>query len=126
MKIVNIKELAHMPNGTVFSEIVDDNFGKCNGDMDIDGLNILCGHTEDGYFSENSGHFCCVLHMLDYVEVKMDRQDGYILLENSISETTTDTCDHDYDENSYFVVYEESDILKIIDNLTWALNGCRN
>lgn len=68
MKIINGKELAHMPNGTVFSDIDDKNFDPngSNGDMFIRGINIMCGHNDTNCTVE-SGQFNGVLHMLNYV-----------------------------------------------------------
>lgn len=130
MKIVNIKELAHMPNGTVFSQIVDDNFGKCNGDMDISGLNILTGHdNSDKYLSEEAGHFCSTLDMLDCVSCFGNRDDGFYVDETEISWTigldTVDTADHDFDDDDYFIVYDKDEVFQIIKNLEWALSGCK-
>ena len=69
MKIINGKELGFMPNGTVFSEIIDAEFdledAKYGIDATINGLNIMCGH--DDYFPPSSGKFNGVVHMLDHV-----------------------------------------------------------
>ena len=48
MKIINGKELGHMPNGTVFSDIKDTDFNPnyFAGDVFINGLNIMCGYDK--------------------------------------------------------------------------------
>lgn len=68
MKIINGKELGFMPDGTVFSDIIDKHFDPngVNGDMNINGLNIMCGH-DDTWCPVESGKFNGVLHMLGYV-----------------------------------------------------------
>lgn len=123
MKIINGKELGYMPNGTVFSDINDKDFVPSGAtyslDASISGLHILCGH--DAYFTESSGKFNGVLHMLDCVscfnkEIE-ERQDNW--------KDITDTDFNDYDENDYVVVYEKEEIENIISNLQWALNGCK-
>lgn len=122
MKIINGKELGFMPNGTVFSDIVDEHFvpsGATYGlDANINGLHILCGHCS--YFPESSGKFNGVMHMLNSVncfnkEVDMDHQDW---------DSITDTDHNDYTENDYVVVYEKEEIENIIKHLQWALHGC--
>ncbi len=125
MRIISQKELGYMPNGTVFSEITDPNFYKgINGHMEINGLNIICGHdSADTRFTPEAGHFNGCLHMLDYVShtnkicdnEEFDEDDWF---------TTTDTCEFDYDNDRYFVIYSKDEIKAIIRNLKWALNGC--
>lgn len=117
MKIINGKELACMPNGTVFSDIVDKNFDPNgnNGYTDINGLHIMCGHDD----TFESGYFNGVLHMLDYVScyrTTIDEDPDY-------NDTIIDTDSNDYTENDWVVVYEKEDIEKIISNLQWALEG---
>lgn len=67
MKIINGKQLGYMPNGTVFSDITDKYFDPngANGDMTINGINIMCGHGS--WAPTESGQFNGVLHMLNYV-----------------------------------------------------------
>ena len=122
MKIINGKELGFMPNGTVFSDIIDKEFVPTNAkyglDATINGLHILCGHDE--YFPESSGKFNGVLHMLDTVrcfntDVAADGHDW---------DAIYDTDFNDYDENNYVVVYEKEEDENIIKQLQWALNGC--
>ena len=121
MKIINGKELGFMPNGTVFSDIVDKSFapsGLNYGlDATINGLHILCGH--DSYFTQETGKFNGVLHMLDYVSCF-----NKDITEQPDWDTLTDTDSNDYTEDEYVVVYEKEEIEKIIENLQWALNGC--
>ena len=128
MKIINGKQLAHMPNGTVFSDITDSNFEPDgnNGDMTINGLHIMCGHDEsDDYWSTKGGHFNGVLHMLDYVTCyETTPEDGGFFDEEEWN-STIDTDNNDYDENDWVVVYDENEVMAIIRNLCWALNGCK-
>lgn len=129
MKIINGKELAHMPNGTVFSDINDKHFDPngVNGDMLIRGINVMCGHDNTNCTIE-SGLFNGVLHMLNYVPCTGTYVDTYND-ENGVDDfywnTIKDTDSNDYDENDWVVVYEREEVKKIIENLQWALNGCK-
>lgn len=123
MKIINGKQLGFMPDGTVFSDIIDEYFdpkkGR-SGDMTINGLNIMCGHSK--WCPVESGTFNGVLHMIGYVschDTYVEGDDDYYW------NTITDTDSNDYLENDWVVVYEKKDIEKIIENLQWALNGCK-
>lgn len=122
MKIINGKQLGFMPNGTVFSNIIDSYFEPdgANGDMNINGLNIMCGHGN--YCPVESGRFNGVLHMLGYVPC----YGTYVEYDEDDWDSITDTDSNDYDENDWVVVYEKKDIEKIIENLQWALNGCKD
>ena len=40
-------------------------------------------------------------------------------------DTITDTDSNDYTENDWVVVYEREEVEKIIENLQWALKGCK-
>lgn len=121
MKIINGKELGFMPNGTIFSDIIDKDFvpsgAKYGLDVTINGLHILCGHCSG--LPESSGKFNGVLHMLDSVSCFnkeiTEQPDWYSI---------TDTDYNDYTENDYVVVYEKEEIENIIKQLQWALNGC--
>ena len=117
MIIISQKELGYMPNGTVYSEITDPNFKIYNGDAEIRGLNIICGHDNDGYFSAEGGHFNGVLHMLEYVT----HQGAECIIDEDEWHVVTDTTEFEYDKDDYFVVYSPDDIKAIIDNLQWAL-----
>lgn len=121
MKIINGKQLGFMPNGTVFSEIVDKYFDPYspNGDMDINGLNIMCGHSK--WCPIESGKFNGVLHMLGYVSCSGIDVDYY---DRDDWKSITDTDSNDYDERHWLVVYDKEDIKAIIENLQWALDGC--
>ena len=125
MKIISQKELGHMPNGTVFSRITDPLFYKgTNGDMEINGLNIICGHDEDDiYSSSESGHFHACVHMLEFVthHNKVCDNEDY---DEDYWFTTIDTCEYDYEKDEYFVIYSQDEVKAIIRNLEWALNGC--
>lgn len=125
MKIISQKELGHMPNGTVFSEITDPNFyNGFKGDMKIKGLNIICGHNENhDYFSSTSGHFNGCVHMLNYVDTDLICRKDIFYKDDWF--TSIDTAEFDYDEDRYFVVYSQEDICAIIRNLLWALRGCK-
>ena len=127
MKIINGKQLGYMPNGTVFSDITDKYFDPngANGDMTINGINIMCGHGS--WAPTESGQFNGVLHMLNYVPCV----GTYVSLvndENGVDElywdATTDTDSNDYTKDDWVVVYERAEVEKIIENLQWALNGC--
>ena len=124
MKIINGKELANMPNGTVYSDIIDDYFDPngANGDMTINGLNIMDGH-DDKYCPVGSGFFNGVLHMLNYVTCTKTCVNEY---DRDFGNTLTDTDQNDYTEDDWVVVYEREEIEKIIENLQWALRGCKD
>lgn len=128
MKIINGKQLGFMPDGTVFSDIKDDGFDPngINGDMSIHGLYIMCGHGT--YCPAESGKFNGVLHMLDYIPCT----GTYVLTynnKNGVDEfywnTVDDTDSNDYTEEDWVVVYEKEEVEKIISNLLWALDGCK-
>lgn len=122
MKIINGKQLGFMPDGTVFSDIRDNYFDPkgANGDMTINGLNIMCGHGK--WCPVESGRFNGVLHMLGYVSCYGTYVEGD---DDDYWNTVTDTDFNDYDEDDWVVVYEKNDIENIIKNLQWALNGCK-
>lgn len=124
MKIINGKELANMPNGTVFSDIIDDYFDPngANGDMTINGLHIMDGHDEK-YCPVGSGRFNGVLHMFNYVSCTKTCVDTY---DEDFWNTLTDIDQNDYTEDDWVVVYEREEIEKIIKNLQWALRGCKD
>ena len=128
MKVVNLEELSRMPNGTVFSRIIDEHFYRgIMGDMAIDGLNIMCGH-DDMCCPVKSGKFNGVLHMLNYVPLYREL-DGSVDIDGDyefIDYAITDTARHDYDKNDMFVVYDNTDIIEIINVLQWALTGCKS
>lgn len=121
MKIINGKQLGYMPDGTVFSDIRDNHFDPngANGDMTINGLNIMCGHGK--WCPVESGRFNGVLHMLGYVSCHGIYADEY---DDDDWSAITDTDSNDYDENDWVVIYEKNDVENIIKNLQWALNGC--
>ena len=120
MKIIKQSELGFLPNGTVYSEFLESGKPSEGYNMFI-GLNIVCGHHEQGYFSKEEGHFNGVLHMLEGVDVN----DGVLYdEENDEWNVLTDTCEYDYDEDEYFLVYDKNDIEKIIKALQWALTEC--
>ncbi len=121
MRIVNLEELSKLPNGTVFSEITNPYFYKGGGgDMEIDGLNIMCGHSEDGYFNG-------VMHFLNYVSVRHEKQSGDAYLEYDVNVySICDTAKCDYEPETMFVVYDETDIVEMINVLQWALTGCES
>lgn len=130
MKIINGIELANMPNGTVFSDIVDNNFepNGVNGDMTINGLHIMDGHDEK-YSPVGSGFFNGVLHMLNYIPctgtyVDTNNENGNV--DEEFWDTLTDTDQNDYTKDDWVVVYEKEEVEKIIENLQWALRGCRD
>ena len=128
MKVVNLEELSRMPNGTVFSKITDESFYKgIIGDMDIDGLNVMCGHDET-WCPINSGKFNGILHMLNYVPLYRE-SDGSVDIDGDYEFTDyaiTDTAKHDYDKNDMFVIYDKTDVIEIINVFQWALTGCES
>ena len=124
MRIVNLEELSRLPNGTVFSEVVSPYFYKGGGgDMTIDGLNIMCGqsdHSSDGLFNG-------VLHFLNYVTINRKKPNNEACLEDDHpSYGVCDTAKCDYETETIFVVYDETDIIEMINVLQWALTGCRS
>lgn len=123
MKIINGKQLGFMPDGTVFSDITDKHFdpNEANGDMTINGLNIMCGHGK--HCPVESGRFNGVLHMLSCVSCYGTYVDEY---DDDDWSCITDTDSNDYTENDWVVVYEKKDVENIIKNLQWALDGCKD
>ena len=123
MKIINGKQLAHMPNGTVFSDITDRDFDPngAYGDMIINGLNIMCGH--DNYFTPESGNFNGVLPMLQ--DVPCYKTEIACLDKENIYTDVYDIDMNDYTENDWVVVFEREEVERIIENLQWALDGCK-
>ena len=73
-----------MPDGTVFSDIVDSYFDPngTNGDMTINGINIMCGHGE--WCPVESGRFNGVLHMLSYIPCTGTYVDTYVVIDDKI------------------------------------------
>lgn len=129
MKIINGKQLGFMPNGTVFSDITDRYYNPtgANGDMTINGLHIMCGHGK--WSPVESGKFNGVLHMLNYVDCTGTHVNTYNTeekVDEDYWDTITDTDSNDYTENDWVVVYERAEVEKIIENLQWALNGCKD
>lgn len=127
MKIMNGEQLAHMPNGTVFSDIIDPHFKPDgnNGDMVISGLHIMCGHDEsDNYWSSEAGHFNGILHMLQYVTCYKTIAEDEGFYDPEEWNSATDTSSVDYTKDDWVVVYNVDEIMAIIRNLCWALNGC--
>lgn len=124
MRIVNLEELSTMPNGTVFSKIDDRVHDFIAGDFDIDGLNIMCGHSKH----LNSNNFNGVMHLCNYVSVYKD-ENGKIDIESDYSfddYCVTDTSKCDYDKSDLFVVYDKTDVIELINCLQWALTGCES
>jgi hypothetical protein len=121
MRIVNLEELSKLPNGTVFSEVTCPYFYKGGGgDMTIDGLNIMCGHSDDGYFNG-------VMHFLNYVTINREKPNNEAYLECDIpSYIVCDTAKCDYEPETVFVVYDETDVIEMINVLQWALTGCKS
>ena len=114
MKVVNGKDIGKYPNGTVFAVINDPHYPEYSGDMNINGLNIICG-------SDGNGHFNGVCHLLNDIDV-----DGTVIDEYNTNQfwyIPTDTVEWDYDENDWLVVFEKKDIEKIIASLIWAYYG---
>lgn len=116
MKFIKGKQLGYLPNGSVYSEIVDGYYGGYNyEDIIISGLRIMCGH--DSNLPPESGDFCGSLHMADCI-TRVDRDIGL----------WTVACDDamvDYTENDWFVVFDKEEVQIMIENLQWALNGCK-
>ena len=114
MKVVNGKDIGKYPNGTVFAVINDPYYPEYSGDMNINGLNIICG-------SDGNGHFNGVCHLLNNVDVC----DTYIDEDNTNQfwYIPTDTTEYDYYADDWLVVFEKKDIEKIITSLIWAYRG---
>ena len=101
--MVNIKELVHMPSGTVFSQII-----KVDDDFHISGLNILIGnYNNNEYLSEKAGHF---YNTIGRIVAIRDGADPYL--------------NFNFDDDDYFIVYDNDQILLIIESLKKALSGC--
>jgi hypothetical protein len=120
MRLVNREELGRQPNGTVFSEITDENFYRgIIGDMDIDQLTVICGHNEEFEFFDGT------VGLPKYISIS--RENGIRDLDYTFDEyVSTDNSLYDYDENSMFIVYDKTDIVEIINVLQWALSGCKS
>lgn len=66
--------------------------------------------------------------MLNYIPCSGTYVDTYND-ENGVDDlywnTITDTDSNDYDEDDWVVIYEKEEVEKMIENLQWALNGCK-
>lgn len=118
MKIIKARDLKDEPNGVIYSKITDEHFDPNgnNGDIEINGLNILVGH-DDAYNPVGKG-FNGVIHMLNYVtcyKTAVLETDPFEFME------CTDTAMHDYEEDEYVVVYTKDEIRSLINTLAWSL-----
>jgi hypothetical protein len=104
----------------VFSEITDENFYHGTiGDLEIGQLTVICG------YSEEYGFFNGTVSLPEYISIS--RENGIRDLDYTFDEyVSTDNSLYDYDENSMFIVYDEADIVEIINVLQWALCGCKS
>ena len=117
MKVVNGKDIGKYPNGTVFAVINDPHYPDYSGDMDINGLNIICG-------SDGNGHFNGVCHLLNDVSIGGTVIDEYTT--EQFWYNPTDTTEYDYDENDWLVVFDKKDILRIASMLMWAYDEAKD
>lgn len=116
MKIMNKKQFAQTPNGTVYclfkpSYLYDE----------------ICIKT--GYFlSGGSPTFNGIIHLFP-MPVSADAPDyGYDDKPSSTTEYETDhasvdTTLDDYDDHQLFAVFSKNEVQRMIDVLTWALSG---
>lgn len=109
MQILTKAEFLHCPNGTVFAEWVPSVF---KSQIKI----------KTGYYDES-----------DYPDVNGPHWNGELSLEPFVEQSyggaytswcTIDNADADYDENQLFAVFSKSEVMQLINCLTWALTGC--
>ena len=115
MRIIKARDLKDELNGTVYSDITDKHFLEYDGDVKINGLNILYGHDQ---YCPVGKSFNGVLHMLNYVTCE-DQQPIYTSDKDWLSITDTAMCDYEKDE--YVVIYDKHEVCLIIKNLLRAL-----
>lgn len=107
MRIVNKKELATMPNGTVFM--------LYRPDMVYDEIHIITGHYDD-----NSG-WNGELTLDPFIEKDKDDRDYFYT-----QWCTVDTATCDYNDNQLFAVFSKTEVVQMINCLQWALTGCES
>ena len=106
MRIVNLKELCKMPNGTVFAEYTPDIL--CSGIM------IMTGHDE------KNNTFNGVLNVLPSWEE--DSDDTNLKYTNW---STWDCSYADYKDSDLFTIFDINEIQMMINSLVFALSGCK-
>lgn len=106
MKIVTKEEFLYYPSGTVFAEWVPSMFTS--------EIKIKTGY----YQTRISGdpHWNGELSLQPFVNI--DEEEAWT------SWWTVDGADSDYDQNQLFAVFSTTDVMQMINCLTWALTGC--
>lgn len=111
MKIINLDQLNHMPNGTVFSERADF----------IENVVIMTGHRR--YCLHGEPYFNGVQGL--HPEFETDdgwRPDGLKAGDEIPADwATVDTCTADFNSDQEFIVLNRSEVQELIDMLQMAL-----
>lgn len=108
MQILTKAEFLHCPNGTVFAEWVPS--------MMTSQIKIKTGYYESKSPDFKGPHWNGELSL----EPFMQKECGEI----STNWCTFDGADADYDEDQLFAVFNKSEVMQMINCLTWALTGC--
>ena len=120
MKIINGKDIGKYPNGTIFLHIIDPSFRKYGGDMQLGGgVNIICGKLKDG-----SPRFNGVMHLLKWCPCSIDGTSDVDI--NEDFDICYDTTEADYGEQDWLVILSNEEIRKLIRDLKWAIDGCKD
>lgn len=104
MRIVSKNELGKMPNGTVFTMYTPM--------ILYNDIHILTGSRGDGSWNGE-------LTLFPFID---DKLEGDNILECNWS--TDDTASCDYDEDQLFAVFSKSEVMQMINALTWAVTEC--
>ena len=103
MDILTKAEFLHYPNGTVFAEWTPD---------------VMTSQIKikTGYYTDFYPHWNGELSLEPFVEQECG--------EISTNWCTVDNSDADYDKDQLFAVFNKSEVMQLINCLTWALTGC--
>lgn len=108
MLIVNYKDFVKMPAGTVYAT-----YSPCIlGELHI--------KTDEGHARADGWYFNGAMPLLPYVEAFQTGEPH----ENNIAIYDTDSTD--YDETDFFAIFQPRDIERMIAQLRWALDDCRD
>ena len=108
MKIVTKEELRQYPNGTVFTEWIPR--------INTTAITIKTGYYESKNPGYEGPHWNGELSLIPSNE-KFD--EGLIT-----NWWTYDGSDADYKDDQLFAVFSKTDVMQMINCLTWALTGC--
>ena len=108
MKIITLKELCNMPNGTVFVEYEPDMF--------VGDIQILCGRYYDNYFKEET--FNGVVNLLPQFSWSSH---GNYKSERITTWSTLDTAACDFDQDQLFAVFDINEVKAMINCLRMAI-----